>query len=328
MFIILVSVLTGRLLRGKIAGWYEAHARDLPWRATRNPYWILVSEVMLQQTRVAAVVPYYQRFIERFPDAAALASVPEQEVLRHWSGLGYYSRARNLHRAAKLITKLGFFPNEYEAILELPGVGKYTAAAVASIAFGRPHAVLDGNVKRVLSRLACSAEGLAEVAERLLDRADPGRHNQALMELGAMVCLPREPKCGECPVTRLCEAWRQGRQSEFPPKRRRQLPVRLARTLLVAWKRARLLLQKRNSFWELPEAGNLPAAKEVHTLGQFRHSIMNRNYVFTVVEAQLGKRPAGYKWVPEKELGLIPLGTVARKALRKGNTRRSWLVNS
>jgi A/G-specific adenine glycosylase len=328
MTIILVSVFSARAFRGKLARWYEKHARDLPWRATRDPYRILVSEVMLQQTRVAAMVPYYERFIERFPDAAALAGAPEREVLRHWSGLGYYARARNLRRAARLITELGFFADEHDAILALPGVGKYTAAAVASIAFGRPHAVMDGNVQRVLSRLTCSTEGLVEVAAKLLDPTDPGRHNQALMELGALVCLPREPKCGECPVARLCEARRQGRQSEFPPKRRRQPPVRVAKTLLVVWKGSRLLLRERNGFWELPEASDLPSAKVIRTLGRFRHSIMNLNYVFTVVAAWVRARPKGCNWVPEEELGLIPLGTIARKALRVWNKGPAWLVNS
>ncbi len=283
---------------------------------------------MLQQTRVATVIPYYTRFIERFPDAVALAGAPEQEVLRFWSGLGYYSRARNLHRAARFVIELGSFPDSYEAILALPGAGKYTAAAVASIAFGRPHAVVDGNVQRVLSRLTCSDAGLAALAVRLLDPKDPGRHNQALMELGALVCLPREPKCGGCPLARLCEARRQGRQGEFPAKRRRHAPVRVAKTVLVVWRRARLLLRERNGFWELPEVGELPGAKHLRVLGEFRHSIMNHQYRYAVIEARVGRPPTGYRWIPEEDLGLVPLNTVARKALRQGNRRPSWLVNS
>ncbi|HSW48636.1 MAG TPA: A/G-specific adenine glycosylase [Bryobacteraceae bacterium] len=327
MLIILVSVLSARSLRGRLARWYVANARNLPWRATRDPYRILVSEMMLQQTRVAAALPYYQRFVERFPDAAALAGAPQREVLRLWGGLGYYSRARNLHRAARLILDLGCFPEEYEAILALPGAGKYTAAAVASIAFGRPHAVVDGNVQRVLSRLTCSDAGLAALAERLLDPKDPGRHNQALMELGALVCLPREPKCGGCPVARLCEARRQSRQSEFPAKRRREIPVRVVKTVLLVRRGTKLLLRERNGFWELPEAGDLPGAKHLRSLGGFRHSIMNHQYRYTVIEARVGRRPTGYRWTVEEDLGLVPLHTVARKALHQGNRRPSWLVN-
>jgi len=248
-------------------------------------------------------------------------------VLAAWSGLGYYGRARNLHRAAKLIAARGRFPNDYQTIRELPGVGEYTAAAVASIAFGLPHAAVDGNVVRVLSRLTCSSLELEGVAARLLDRKDPGRHNQSLMELGATICLPAEPKCGMCPVAGLCEAKRQVRVKEFPAKRRRQAPVRVAKTVLVVEKRGKLLLRKRNGFWELPESGELPAAGDGRELGRFRHSIMNRIVVFTVLSAQVPSAPDGFRWVGRKELEAMPLATVARKALRLGNVGHRLVVN-
>src|SRR5690348_7515935 len=186
-------------IRRRILYWYGKHRRDLPWRRTRDPYAIWISEIMLQQTRVAAVIPYYERFLERFPDAASLARAPEPRALAACSGLGYYSRARNELHAARIIAARGGFPDAHAAIRELPGVGDYTAAAVASIAFGLPHAVVDGNVKRVIARLTSSADAkVEETAERLLDRRDPGRSNQALMELGALVCLPKAPLCAAC----------------------------------------------------------------------------------------------------------------------------------
>ena len=162
--------------------WYGRAKRDLPWRRTRDPYAIWISEIMLQQTRVAAVIPYYERFLRRFPDAAALAQAPEQELLAMWSGLGYYSRARNLQKAARQIVELGTFPHDYASLRELAGVGEYTAAALASIAFGLPHAVVDGNVRRVIARLLNDGRANPQQwADRLLDRRDPARWNQAVM---------------------------------------------------------------------------------------------------------------------------------------------------
>ncbi len=170
---------------------------------------------MLQQTRVAAVIPYYERFLERFPTAASLAMAPESDLLTMWAGLGYYSRARNLQKAAQQITASGTFPKNYDSILDLPGVGTYTAAAIASISFGLPHAVVDGNVKRVLARWTNDAHLDAQpLADRLLDPQNPARWNQALMELGATICVPRTPHCSECPVKTNCAAYRAGTQND------------------------------------------------------------------------------------------------------------------
>jgi A/G-specific adenine glycosylase len=222
-------------VRSRLAGWYQTHRRALPWRETPDPYGIWVSEVMLQQTRVDTVIPYYLRFMARFPTVAALAAADLQAVLKLWEGLGYYARARNLHRAAAQVVAehCGILPEDHAALRKLAGIGDYIAAAVMSIAFGRPCAVVDGNVKRVLSRLFMvdapvnrhDAYALFErKAGTLLDPGDPGRHNQAVMELGALVCRPRQPLCGECPVGDFCRAYQAGRVAAYP-KRIRKPPV-------------------------------------------------------------------------------------------------------
>jgi A/G-specific adenine glycosylase len=303
--------------------------RELPWRATRDPYRIWVAEIMLQQTRVAAVLPYYERFLARFPDVASLAGAGEDEVLAAWAGLGYYSRARNLHQAARRIAAAGAFPSDYASLRALPGVGAYTAAAVASIAFGLPYAVVDGNVLRVLARLtgepedigaAATRRRLEAVAQELLDRRRPGEFNQALMELGATVCQPRRPACTACPLERLCQARRRGLETELPRKRRPGAPTRILKTLLLIERGGRILLRKRHAgrlagFWELPEAGELPGARLVRQCGEFRHAITNHDYRLMVVEADLARAPDGFRWIPRAQLAGLALATTAKKAL-------------
>ena len=209
--------------------WYHEHQRPLPWRKNASPYHIWLSEVILQQTRVDQGTAYWHRFTERYPDVQSLAKAPEDEVLRLWQGLGYYSRARNLRTAAQQIIELheGRFPPSYPALKALKGVGDYTAAAIGSIAFGLPEPVVDGNVYRVLSRVfgiatpIDSTAGKKEfraLAEDLLDRSNPGDHNQAVMELGALVCTPKNPRCGDCPLARRCLALRTDRIGELPVK--------------------------------------------------------------------------------------------------------------
>ena len=203
-------------LRRRLLAWYRRHRRDLPWRRTGDPYRVWVSEVMLQQTRVETARGYYERFLERFPTVEALAAADEGEVLKAWEGMGYYSRARNLHRAARAVAERGGrLPDTYDGLLDLPGVGPYTAAAVSSIAFDRPHPVLDGNVTRLLCRLlrveddprrAAVKARLIASGEALMPRSRPGEFNQALMELGARVCAPTSPRCGECPWGKDCRA--------------------------------------------------------------------------------------------------------------------------
>jgi len=234
-------MLIGRKLtafRKRLLGWFQQNRRDLPWRRTQDPYRIWLSEIMLQQTRVAAVIPYYERFLERFPHVQALAAAPQEEVLRLWSGLGYYNRARNLQRAAQQIVAEheGEFPARLEEILTLPGVGHYTAAAISSIAFGKKHAVLDGNVARVLARLGAIRgdlrasrrwQKLREIAQSDLEPGAPGDWNQAMMELGATLCAPKAPQCPLCPVAQFCQARKLGIVELLPEKRKKRAPVEI-----------------------------------------------------------------------------------------------------
>ncbi|HTZ73985.1 MAG TPA: A/G-specific adenine glycosylase [Candidatus Aquilonibacter sp.] len=225
-------------LQRSLLKWFNRHRRALPWRASRDPYRIWVAEIMLQQTRIAAVVPYYDRFLESFPTVESLAAARVDEVLRLWSGLGYYSRARNLHRAAQQIVArhAGKFPRTLDAALELPGIGHYTAAAVLSIACDVPLAVLDGNVARVLARLGAIRgdlreprrwRGLAETAQQLLPPHAAGDWNQGLMELGETVCTPRNPICCECPVAKFCRARTLRLTDRIPAPRRKRAPVKV-----------------------------------------------------------------------------------------------------
>ncbi len=254
--------------RRRLLAWFGREKRDLEWRRTRDPYRIWISEIMLQQTRVAAVTPYYLRFLERFPTVSDLARSREDAVLHAWAGLGYYSRARNLRRAAQeIVTRhAGQFPDEMEAALALPGIGRYTASAVLSIAYGKPHAVLDGNVARVLARLGAIRGNLRrpqiwrrlqETAGRLLACEEAGDWNQAMMELGATVCTPRAPRCEACPVSRWCHARARGIQDQLPSARRTAKSVRLTLAAAVLLDpRGRTLLVRQDEV--LPRDGKAP----------------------------------------------------------------------
>lgn len=318
--------------RRKLMSWYRENARDLPWRGVDDPYRTWVSEVMLQQTRVAAVIPYYERFLARFPTFEALASAAEAELLAQWAGLGYYYRARNLQKAARRIREHGAFPSSYETIRDLPGVGDYTAAAVASIAFELPHAVLDGNVFRVLSRVYEDATNIASgagrrrfagLADELLDRARPGEFNQAVMELGATICLPGNPQCLLCPVARWCRARASGRQNELPVKIVERKSVEEHRTVYWVEREGRVLAWQRNEesrlmpgFWELPEREQLPGAEAGRTLGWFRHGITFHSYRFDVVEAVAPREVGACEWVALEKLAGMPVSTIFQKAKR------------
>jgi len=264
-----------REFRALLLAWYQAHARDLPWRRDHDPYPVWLSEIMLQQTRVAAVLEHYHEFLRRFPTVAKLAAAREASVLAAWSGLGYYRRARMLHAAAKVVTtKLaGEFPATAEGWLALPGVGRYTAAAVASIAFGEAVAVVDGNVERVLQRICgqpLAGKELWDTAEEFLDRARPGDFNQAMMELGATVCTPRRPSCLTCPVVKLC-ATRGELASAAKPARQKKREIHYAlhlrdnhgrdgKVFLVQRARDASLMA---GMWELPEVGVRTGEKQV-----------------------------------------------------------------
>src|SRR6185369_9851471 len=270
--------------RKSLLRWYDENRRDLPWRQTKDPYRIWISEIMLQQTRVGAVLDHYRRFLERFPDVQTLAKAREQSVLAVWSGLGYYRRARNLHAAAKIVAfKMGgLFPRTAEGLRELPGIGRYTSSAIASIAFEEPNAVVDGNVERVLSRVTGQAElSISEtwtLAEQLLSRERPGDFNQAMMELGATVCVPNEPKCLTCPIQSLCET-----RGSHPSKKKEVREVRQLTLALPRNNGAVCLVQRSKSanlmpgMWELPECGS-PMGEAT----RFKHSILNTDYAVSV----------------------------------------------
>jgi A/G-specific adenine glycosylase len=292
---------------------------------------------MLQQTRVEAVIPYYRLFLERFPSMETLAAAPEAEVLTAWSGLGYYSRARNLHRASKQITAQGV-PALYEDVLSLPGVGPYTAAAIASIALDLRHAAVDGNVIRALSRLTNDPSEIsspavrrrfAGEAGRLLDPRRPGDFNQAMMELGATVCLPRNPHCGSCPVAKFCVARGAGTERELPVKLKKREVRDVALELAILERDARVFLMKRVAterrmadFWELPGRQLFPHLQG-DRVSEFRHRIVNDRFRVAVwhiriENPQLPGLPAGLPegdWVRIADLRRIPLTTVAKKAL-------------
>ena len=327
--------------------WYRRHRRDLPWRETSNPYAIWVSEIMLQQTRVTAALPYYERFLTVFPDVCSLARAPEAKLLEVWSGLGYYRRARQMRQAARVVVDEhgGAFPDTFEALLALPGVGPYTAAAIASIAFGRPHAVLDGNVIRVMSRLVDEhedvtrpqvKEALRAKAQSLGDAGAPrrfGEFNQALMELGATLCVPRNPRCLLCPLSGGCVAYKRGVQDSRPVKPLKGRTLELEMVVAVVRRGLNFLMRQRPpdaavmpGFWELPQR----AAKKLDEdclldlgiklggeLGRFRHAITFRSYRGRVYRAKLvGPLPPGYGWIAAGRLDEIPLTTVTRKALK------------
>ena len=292
-----------------LLAWYGVNQRTLPWRGTRDPYRVLVSEIMLQQTRVAAVIPYYQRWMEALPDAASLAAVEEDRLMKLWQGLGYYSRARNLRRAAVMVMEEfgGRFPERYEDLLKLPGVGDYTAGAVASIAFQQPVPAVDGNVLRVAARTAGIGGDVLDPKVRSRIRSlmaeavppsRPGEWNQALMDLGASVCLPGgAPLCGSCPLAGLCEANRLGLQGVLPVRRKKAARRVEELTVYLLLREGRIALRRREDrgllagLWEFPHVpGALPgeeAAKPLEDWGLTAREWRKRleaKHVFTHVE--------------------------------------------
>ncbi len=265
------------MLQRRLLAWYRRNRRDLPWRNTRDPYRIWVSEVMLQQTQIVTALPFYQSFIERFPSVGHLAAAAEPDVLAAWSGLGYYRRARHLHEAARTVVRDhgGSVPKDEAGFGSLPGVGRSTRGAVLSIAFGTALPVLDGNVARVLARMFAKpwsvrnprgAKALWEVATALVPRRAAGEWNQALMELGATVCTPRNPRCAACPLRASCTAFAAGTVDRYPPVTKREATVRVRRAVVVLERKGQWLLVRRSGavldgLWEPPgvEIGTAPA---------------------------------------------------------------------
>ncbi|HEX2066960.1 MAG TPA: A/G-specific adenine glycosylase [Candidatus Thermoplasmatota archaeon] len=331
--------------RRSLLAWYRAARRDLPWRRTKDPYAIWVSEAMLQQTRVDVAAPYYERWLRRWPRVLDLAGAGEEEVLAQWSGLGYYSRARNLHKAARAVAgeQGGRLPASVEGLRALPGVGPYTAAAVASIAFGLPVACVDGNVTRVVARFAGLRGALdakartriGSLAQAWLDPAMPGDWNQAMMELGATVCTPRRPRCGACPVAAACAS--RGRDPEAVPRKAPSAKVRVETVrFAVVRRRGHVLLVRAprggllGGLLGLPGgAGREPLGKQVEgqtgvraTLARpaaaLRHQFSHRTWEMRVHAAawKAGEPVGEARWVAEADLPGAALSAAARKALR------------
>ena len=338
-------------MRRALLHWYERHRRMMPWRGARDPYRVWLSEVMLQQTRVATATPYYRAFLERFPTVEALARAREADVLAAWAGLGYYRRARHLHAAAKLVVREheGRVPGEPAAFARLPGVGRYTAGAVLSIAFDRALPVLDGNVARVLSRLRAlpaavreprGAKALWALAAALVPRRRPGDWNQALMELGATVCLPRSPRCEGCPVRRWCRALALGRVAAFPPVPARRVGEKVRQAVVLVERRGRMLVARREGpllagLWEPPGVELAPrrsarAALRARLAGlglrarlapagqTIRYTITHRNITAEVWRGEVDgsvRLPARLRWVDPRRPG-VALTALAKKVAR------------
>ncbi|NJC89019.1 MAG: A/G-specific adenine glycosylase [Desulfuromonas sp.] len=338
----------------RLLAWYGAHGRNLPWRHTRDPYRIWLSEIMLQQTTVTAVIPYYQRFLAAFPEVTALAAAPPEQVIEQWAGLGYYSRARNLHRAAQLVVGEhgGHFPQTVEALAALPGIGRSTAGAIVSIAFDRPAPILDGNVRRVLIRLFAYASdprgtkaehALWRWAELLTARERPHDYAQAIMDLGATVCTPRDPDCPGCPLAALCQARRHGLERQLPAARpRKSVPLRRQVALLVE-REGRYLVRPRpaegflGGLWEFPvadlrdhetplsAAGRLAQELGVvgrqAAVGRLKHAYSHFTLELALVRVTgLGEErvaEGGWQWQGPGRLAETPLHGAHRKLLER-----------
>lgn len=339
----------------RLLAWYGKSGRDLPWRKTRDPYRIWLSEIMLQQTTVAAVIPYYERFLQRFPSLEELAKAPLDDVIALWAGLGYYSRARNLHRAAGQVFSEheGTFPNQLDGLMSLPGIGRSTAGAILSIAFDIPAAILDGNVRRVLVRLFAwpddprssrAEKQLWHWAEALTPKEHPHDYAQAIMDLGATVCTPTKPNCDVCPLRDLCQACQQGVAEELPVARQKKsVPVR-RQVALVLYSEGKVLLRRRptegflGGMWEFPaadlsagqeslEAGlrllaDLGLSCELKEAGQIQHAYshfkLEAEVFYAAVEANASiGESSGYLWCSEQELKAMPLHGAHKKAYRK-----------
>ena len=310
------------VFRNQLLDWYEGSQRDLPWRENSDPYRIWLSEIMLQQTRVAAVTQHYGKFLLRFPTIKKLASARDSSVLAAWSGLGYYRRARMLHAAAKEIVKkyAGKFPQSAEELRTLPGIGRYTAAAIASIAFGEPVAVVDGNVERVIERVVGESlpeKELWQTAQELLSPSRPGDFNQAMMELGATVCLPREPTCLACPVREMCVT--RGELKRTAKSTRQKKEIRFALdchdgTVFLVERPMEASLMP--GMWELPEiAGQNGTAEAWLTL---RHSITVTDYLVRVDRCPAPQGMSGSR-ISRRRVAKLALTGLARKILRAAN---------
>jgi len=342
-------------IRAALLSWFRANARSLPWRGTHDPYRIWLSEILLQQTRVESVIPYYERFVEAFPRIEDLADADEDRVLKLWEGLGYYTRARNLMRAARIIARErgGRFPETAEGLRALPGIGPYTAGAIASIAFGERAAAVDGNVLRVLARILAiedpiddgrTRKALSKAAQSLVPARDPGAFNQALMDLGATICVPKNPRCDACPISRWCAARASRRQALLPVRRqKRRIPHRETIALAIR-RRGRFLIAKRRGagllggLWEFPGGEVVSGETHAHALSRVAedlglgirvashvasvdhaYSHFTQTLHLYLCDADSGrvraKDHARVRWVPRAEFEHFAFPTVQRRAL-------------
>lgn len=323
--------------------WYGANRRDLPWRKSREPYAVWVSEIMLQQTRVEAVIPYYRRFMQALPDVRALADAPEEQLLKLWEGLGYYSRVRNMQAAAGQIVERGGFPQTAEELKKLKGFGDYTAGAVASIAFAQRVAAVDGNVLRVWTRMERVGESIKipsvkractrAVLEAMPEEADPGQYNQALMELGATVCTPRSPDCAHCPVQAHCGAFAADEAEDYPVKDPKPVKAVEEFDVYLIVKDGRALVRKRPKsgllagLWEFPH-GKLPVrVKQELPPVDVKHVFTHKIWLMHGLRAELAGEAEGCVWVDAQELAALPMPTPMdkyRKELLESGEMKEW----
>jgi len=303
--------------------WFQENQRELPWRRAYDPYQVWVSEVMLQQTQVETALPYYNRFIGELPTIQALASAGEEQVLRLWAGLGYYNRARNLLAAARRIVEEhgGVMPDSYERLRALPGVGPYIAGAILSIAFNKPYPAIDGNVRRVLSRVHgwenAGAKQLWEAADRLVRSSEPRLVNQAIMELGAKVCSFQSPRCLICPIQRSCLAFRAGVQARIPAPKKRPPVIRVDLVAVVQQARGRYLMRPASGLWEFPTFSSVPPGS-LHRVGTCRHTITHHRLEVSVYRGTL-ERTDGFEW---QDVTKAPISSLTRKILSAAMTER------
>lgn len=323
--------------RKSLLEWYQKNKRDLPWRQTRDPYVIWITEIIFQQTRIEQGLPYYYRFIEKIPDIQSLARATEDEVMKVWQGLGYYSRARNMQETAKVVAEQfqGVFPEDYSALKKLKGIGDYTASLIASVCFGQPYAVLDGNVFRVVSRIKSISEPInttggkkvfQQECNSLLDKQNPGDFNQAMMELGALICKPQQPECPVCPVADFCLAFKQNTQATFPVKLPREKLKERFLSFIFIRSGEKILIGKRNtndiwkSLYQLPliEKQKLEGitkeeisqlldihVNEVKLIAETTHLLTHRKLYISFYEAMVENEidaSNGYNWVESNML--------------------------
>lgn len=333
------------LIQKNLLSWYARAKRDLPWRRTKDPYKIWVSEIMLQQTQVKTVIPYYEKWLKRFPTVKSLAETPLEEVLKHWAGLGYYRRARMLHEGAKFLheNQKGKLPETVEGLLKVPGIGRYTAGAIASIAFNKKAPIVDGNVIRILSRITAlksdinekkTMDALWDLAEEVLPDKNTGDFNQAMMELGATICLPSNPSCLICPAAQVCEAFKLGQQEKFPVKKDKEVYETLETAALILRNNEKILVRKQpengrwGGLWMFPHWKDTPLMlKETKLKIGHLTPRMNVKHGFTKYRINLSvyeanEKPGAWikkgthKWVTLKSLSALAFPAPHQKIVK------------